>query len=272
MAAATDQSLLQPLIHRPAGGDNATSDSDSGILLRLLSVILIGAVSLWANREAAKGFDITIVNNVNNSPVGRKFDLFYRSDDKACRILLSTSSFVERLLYDRVPLHHRKLVSRVTVRLSGENSTVRIPVTSGASHGDYVISLSSSLMEDRDYDRIITSTLRRAMVRIWLWGDEAGAPLQVMAGMAEYIAAMAVGEEDSSQLLDRGGSQDCWKDHDPESVAKFLAYCDGLSEGFIGRLNQRMRRHRWDDRTVDMAFGNRTAESACDEMARRIKA
>ncbi|KAF8077376.1 hypothetical protein N665_1043s0021 [Sinapis alba] len=240
-----DQSLLQPFLAK-----HAAKDSDSGIFLRLFSVILVGAISLWANHEASKGFSITIINEAKETPSGKRFSLFFQSDETAVRILLQTSFFVERLLYDGLPQRLRKPVNHVTVRFYGNRSdgVDKFSVTSNASHGEYVIGLSSSLMGTGEFRSGVEAALRRSMVRIWLWGDdESGASPELVAGLVEYLAVEEGGER---RRFDELGVYS----KDKESVyvvARWLDYCERRSEGFIRRLNHGMRL-RWNDQTVDL--------------------
>ncbi|CAN6823338.1 hypothetical protein Bca4012_028653 [Brassica carinata] len=237
MASMADQTLLQPFLAKPA-----TKDSDSGIFPRIFSVIIIGAISLWANHEASKGFSITIINEAKETPSGKRFSLFFESDDTAVRLLLETSFFVERFLYDGVPRRLRKPVNHVTVRFNGNRSDVS--VTSNASNGEYVIGLSSSLMKRNEFRNAVKAALRRSMVKVWLWGDEsAGASPELVAGLVEYLAVRRRFDE-------LGGYY--WKDKESVNVARWLDYCERRSEGFIRRLNHGMRL-RLDDQTVDLA-------------------
>ncbi|XP_023640512.1 uncharacterized protein LOC111831136 [Capsella rubella] len=252
-----DQTLFQPFLakHTTKG---STSESDSVILLRMFSVIIIGAISLWANHEASKGFSISIINDAKDSPSGKRFALLFESDDTAVRILLDTSYFVERYLYEGVPHRLRKPVNHVTVRFSGNSSNKvdKFLVTSGASYGEYVIRLSSSIMERSKFSNAVESALQRSMVRIWLWGDESGVSPELVAGVVEYLAV----DGRKRRHIDKLGGGD-WKDKEGSksvSVVSFLDDCERRNEGFIRRLNHGMRL-RWDDRTVDLA-----SSGACD--------
>ncbi|KAK9924096.1 hypothetical protein M0R45_032484 [Rubus argutus] len=56
------------------GGTAVITSTDPRILIRFLSVVLVGILSLWANHEASKGFDITVLNDVpRDSPTGQRF-------------------------------------------------------------------------------------------------------------------------------------------------------------------------------------------------------
>lgn len=235
MASMADQTLLEPFLAKPA-----TKDSGSGIFLRIFSVLLVGAISFWANHEASKGFSITIINEAKETPPGKRFSLFFESDDTAVRLLLETSFFVERFLYDGVPRRLRKPVNHVTVRFNGNRSD-KFSVASNASNGEYVIGLSSSLMKTSEFRNAVEAALRRSMVKVWLWGDEsAGASPELVAGLVEYLTVRR-------RFNDLG-----WKDKEYVNVARWLDYCERRSEGFIRRLNHGMRL-KWDDQTVDLA-------------------
>ncbi|KFK37133.1 hypothetical protein AALP_AA4G217400 [Arabis alpina] len=244
-----DQTLLQPFLTKPATKDSVP-DSDSGILLRLFFVSLVGAISLWANHEASKGFSITIINEAKDSHTAKKFALFFEFDDTAVRVLLDTSFFVETYLYQSVPHRLKKPVKHVTVRFS--EGVEKFSVTSGTSHGEYVIRLSSSLMERSDFRTAVRSALRCSMVRIWLWGDETGASLEIFSGMVEYLAESGL----KRGRLDELGEY--WKDKEFVSMAQWLGYCEGQRKGFIRWLNHGMSLS-WDDRTVVIA-----SYGACD--------
>ncbi|PQM37182.1 uncharacterized protein Pyn_39938 [Prunus yedoensis var. nudiflora] len=127
------QSLFQPLIHGKPTIPPSTNkhyvhhaSHKSGtinILVRFLSVFFIGLLALYANREASKGFDITVINDIKDSVAGRRFHLFYVSNDKATRIILDTSNFVEHLLYPEAHAQPKKHINHVVLRLSSLNST-----------------------------------------------------------------------------------------------------------------------------------------------------
>ncbi|XXG90496.1 hypothetical protein AAC387_Pa12g2250 [Persea americana] len=95
--------MEEPLLHRTTTTTSPSSPTTSSIINRLLFLVLIALISIWANYEASKGFEVIILNNSGDTPQGRRFDLFFVSDDRATRIVLNTSKFVERILY---PDHH----------------------------------------------------------------------------------------------------------------------------------------------------------------------
>ncbi|TYI86083.1 hypothetical protein E1A91_D04G042200v1 [Gossypium mustelinum] len=218
-----DYTLSIPLLATPAGAltttiaptscatkkddENGVFSSGSSIIYRLLLVILIGTISIWANHEASKGFKVTIINAAaKESPAGRRFDLFYVSNDEATRIILSTSAVVENILYaDQSEDQTKKPVHHVVLQLAaGDNLTAtKVSVdTSRSKEPVYVISLSPSIMEESNVKYSVISTIQRAMARIWLWDGKSRAPPWLIAGMEEYIWMQAgFGHHDKETAL-----------------------------------------------------------------------
>ncbi|KAE8669554.1 Carbohydrate-binding X8 domain superfamily protein, putative isoform 1 [Hibiscus syriacus] len=210
-----DYTLSIPLLTTPAtatdGAENGVSSATtSSIICRLLLVILIGTISVWANHEASKGFKVTIVNNptVEVSPAGRRFHLFYVSNDEATRIILNTSAVVEKILYPNQPHQTKKPIHHVVLQLAaaGDNtSTNKVSVVnmSKGKESVYVISLSPWIMEESNVKYSVISAIQRAMARIWLWdGESSGAPPWLIDGMVEYIwTRIGFGHRDEETTL-----------------------------------------------------------------------
>ncbi|KAK8553219.1 hypothetical protein V6N13_089430 [Hibiscus sabdariffa] len=286
-----DYTLSIPLLTTTATATATAAKEDtsttSGIICRLLFLILIGTISVWAKHEASKGFKVTIINNaaVKHSPAGRRFHLFYVSNDEATRIILNTSALVENILYPNHPDKTKKPVHHVVLQLAaGENNPLTTKVSVATSKGKesvYVISLSPSIMEKSDVKYSVTSAIQRAMARIWLWDSESsGAPPWLIDGMAEYIWIQAgFGHRDEETTLHSGPnlppdqfcfvvSELCSKskmnmsgtcgDHggvcrarederDPEIVAGALGYVEQRHKGYVEGLNRSLRvRDGWD--------------------------
>ncbi|KAF8408967.1 hypothetical protein HHK36_005037 [Tetracentron sinense] len=243
--------ILQPLTTTTTA---AAAAAYSRIILRLVLVLFIAIVSIWANYEESKGFAITVVNDAGDTPAGRRFSLLFLSNDKATRIVLKTSGFAEKILFpdDR---HPKKPVDHVIVRLSSRNLTHPV-VVSSVNKTEFVLHISPSVMEETNVEKAMILAVQRAMARVWLWDGQDGAPSSLLDGMVEYINILA----GLAPVSDSGGLQlpesdtICWEDKDPVAVAHFLNYCEGLREGFIGRLNRGMQ-DQWNERTVDDALG-----------------
>ncbi|KAG5544763.1 hypothetical protein RHGRI_017266 [Rhododendron griersonianum] len=241
--------------------DNSTKlvSSNSKILLRLFSVAVVGILSLWANQEASRGFEIHIENRApTDSVASRRFQLMYVSNDRATRLVLGTSKFVEAILYpiSSISQPNKEEVNRVTLRLAGRNLTHTVTVDSFKEH-EFVINLSPSILElETDFDHAMLRAVQQGMARVWLHDNNA--PKSLLNGMVEYISRLAGlgavvgGFSGDGDLAESGDS--CWMDEDPVAVAHFLSYCEEKRRGFIQQLNLAMK-GRWNDRTVDDALG-----------------
>ncbi|GKB94113.1 plant basic secretory protein family protein [Tanacetum coccineum] len=236
-----------------------------GILFRILLISYIGIIAIWANNEAAKGFSITIVNDAGTSSLsGKRFRLFYESNDEAVRIVLNTSTFVENVLYPNENFKHKKkTITSVTLRLAPTEIPSIVSVDS-PKHNDYVISLSPSLIESTNNNRAVVLAVLQGMARVLLWDGNRATPPVLLDGMVEYISSLAGFTRteiwNSCATVPLEHNDVCWKAMDPKKVAAFLRYWDentkpGLVRGdVIRRLNEGMR-NEWRDSMMDDALG-----------------
>ncbi|XP_008782162.1 uncharacterized protein LOC120103669 [Phoenix dactylifera] len=246
----------------PCGSANTNSPAGESstdpptTLAGLAFVLIFASISLWANLEAGKGFDVSILNA---APAGtlaaRRFDLLFVSNGRAARIVLNASEFVERILYPN-ELYPRKPVRSVTLRLAGQNLSGVVAVSHGDDPhlpGDYVIHVSPSVMAEADPGLSLVSAVQQAMARVWLWDVGGAPPKWLVDAMVEYLS-LSAGFAGNAVPLRPGGS--CWgEDEDPPSVARFFKFCEERRPGFVARLNRAMSKH-WNDIMVDEALGS----------------
>lgn len=265
--------LLQPLLphFNPSSHEinQHNSNNTNNIIHRILFFLFVAFISIWANYEASKTFDIYIINDTKDSLAGRRFTLFYISNDKAARIVFNTSSFVEQILYPNSNndiVKNKKNIKSVTLRLVHHNLNTNTIITAAAAAGEnnnknYVIEISSMLLEDENFNKmVIVGEIQRAMARVWLWDGRSKAPPRLLDGMAEYVAELAgfrrerlSGGGDKLPECEVGGGL-WWEDKDPTHVARLLNYCENYEKGFIKRLNEALR-DTWHDRVVDDLLG-----------------
>ncbi|KAJ8534534.1 hypothetical protein K7X08_016262 [Anisodus acutangulus] len=267
-----NQHLLQPLIQTTTTYSyenyddyKITSSSNANIILRLVLVIFVVVVSLWANYEASKGFSITIVNEANDQSTfsSKRFDLFFVSNDEATRLILKTSKFVENILYpindhlDSGQPQIKKQVKHVILRLSSRNLTRFVIVKPSRDNDEFVLHISPSILEGPSYKRDMFLALQKGMARIWLWDGQGNAPSNLVNGMIEYITSLAsFGRITSeSELVEPMKlNRSCWKSKDTRTIVKILNFCEGKKEGFVRRLNKEMK-SGWHEKMIDDALG-----------------
>ncbi|XP_038682639.1 uncharacterized protein LOC119983055 isoform X2 [Tripterygium wilfordii] len=175
-------------------GNNSTNNNSGGILLRFLLIISVGIISLWANYEASKGFDIAIINDAGDSPAGKRFKLFYTSNDKAVRILQDASTVVQTVLYTNnkirpPPPQHVTLRLLPTDELKLNNTVTVEPIENNGLMFSINISPSMLSMEGRD-DGAFIRTVQRGMARVWVLYLYSRAPSWAVDGMVEYVSMM----------------------------------------------------------------------------------
>ncbi|KAM7260912.1 hypothetical protein ACFE04_026387 [Oxalis oulophora] len=180
---------------------------DFNFTFRILFISLVSIISIWANYEASKGFEVTIINDVHlSNKASQRFNLLYVSNDKATRIILNASAFAEKILYstNNYKIEKRNKVKHVTLHLTSHNFTKLVRLKSG----HYVIYLSPSIMEHKNVDYAMMSTIQRAMARIWVWDENC---MWLADVMAEYITMIA-GLSDGSGILPTISSErsSCW--------------------------------------------------------------
>ncbi|XP_055808622.1 uncharacterized protein LOC129877161 [Solanum dulcamara] len=260
-----NQHLLKPLIKTTTTNSyendhKITSySSNTSIILRLVLVIFVGVVSLWANYEASKGFSITIVNEaIEDTFSSKRFDLFYVSNDEATRLVQRTSKFIENILYpiddhqDFDQPQIKKQVKHVILQLSSQNLTHPVIIESSQDNDEFVIHISPSILEGPNYKRDMFLALQKGMARIWLWDGQGNAPSNIVNGMIEYITSFEMSGSESVESVRLKRS--CWKSKDTRTIVKLLNYCEGKKEGFVRRLNKEMK-NGWHEEMIDDVLG-----------------
>ncbi|CAH9100223.1 unnamed protein product [Cuscuta europaea] len=142
----------------------------------ILFIAFIALLSLWANHEAAKGFSISVINDAGDTAAGKRFDLFYVSNDHATRLILERSKFVEDIISHTHTTCHRlqpkkDKIKNVILRLSSRNLTRPAMIESG-EQGIFVINLSPSVMADKNFKHATFLAVQRGMALIWLWESQ----------------------------------------------------------------------------------------------------
>lgn len=255
--------MEEPLFSHPTAGADGTTDlagpdnsideptfSSSNLtsVCRLSTVLVITAISLWANYEASKGFDIIILEAPGATLAVRHYNLMFVSNGGAARTILNASAAIERALYPEAVYFPRKPIRSVTLRVAGYNLSRAVIVTVAADgSGDYVIHVSPNVIEERDADKAVVAALYRGMARVWVWDGRGMAPAAVVDAVVGYICGAAGfrGEVGVANLTAEG----C----EVEAMG-FVEFCEERRPGFVARLNKAME-DRWEDGVLDRALG-----------------
>ncbi|KAF3791550.1 hypothetical protein EJ110_NYTH14208 [Nymphaea thermarum] len=266
-------------------GEEKSRSTSGGITLRLFTVFAVAAVSVWANHEASKGFDIHVRNEIADATAARRFHLLFVADDRIDRMVLSSSRAAERLLYGENAQKRKKVVKRVsiTVRLSASDqpgNTAFFAADAGNCAEQcfcYTIYVGSGILREKEdvwkVRRVVGSAVQKVMAYVWLSDGDGRTPAALLDGIAEYVTRASVGgeglnvarvptgegngrtgETNVSGSSRRGRSGECWLAEDPGEVAAFVGYCECMSSGFVARLNEKMA-EGWRPEMVDEVLG-----------------
>ncbi|WOK91530.1 hypothetical protein Cni_G00221 [Canna indica] len=248
-----------------SSSDNETTANPTAttpaILARLTAILTLVVLALWANHEASKGVDISIINSAakSHAAAAHLFHLKFVSNGRAYRITHRASQFVEQILYpdEQYP---RKPVDRITLQLAGVELASATSISADeATGGDYTIHLSPILMSVVDADAALAAAVQRAVARVWLWDGRRTAPEPLLDAVAEYLAAAAgfgpisLSNAHASSRESNGSS--CWS-------AEFLQYGEARQSEFVAALNRGMRQ-RWSELTEEDAFGSPPIRHLC---------
>ncbi|RWW62492.1 hypothetical protein BHE74_00030373, partial [Ensete ventricosum] len=257
MSAMEQPLIASPPTTVPNSRPPPAKSSNPNILVGLTIFLVVAALSMLANYEAAKGFQIVVVNAALRTHAGRRFDLLFVANGRATRLVVASSNLVRRVLYpdDSFP---RKPVDRVTLYVAGEDVDGTVAVRGGRSASDFVVRMSPAVMEAADVKAAVAAAVQRGMARVWLWDGRGEAPRSLLDAMAEYVA-MSSGMA-SPSIRPRNTSvspfnASCWEDDDHVRLASFLHYCNAKHHGFVARLNRAMR-EEWTEDTFSAALGS----------------
>ncbi|CAA7399991.1 unnamed protein product [Spirodela intermedia] len=225
-----------------ASGGAASQISSSVVAVRLTTFVVFAVLSLWANHEASKGFQVAVLSGGGGTAAAPRFDLMFVSNGRAARALLSASGAVERVLFSGAG--ERKRVDRVTLQLAPAEFSGDVAVLRGGpAESEFTLQLSSRVVFSCDGGSAMAAALRRGMAEVWLWDGQGAAPPDLLDAMAEFLSA--------PQGAAGGGA-----------AARLVRRCEGDSGGgFVARLNVAMK-GRWRPEMVAEAVGSSPA-TAC---------
>ncbi|CAD5178162.1 unnamed protein product [Musa acuminata subsp. malaccensis] len=221
-----DHSILPTSAPTPPSVSNAATavspPSSPSFLLRVSVFLVLAAFSLWANFEASKGFEIAVINAASDTHAARRFHLLFVSNGRAARLVLSSSDFVERVLYpdDSFP---RKPVGRVTLYMAALDLNETVLVSRGRRPGEFVVRMSQAVMGESDVQVSVASAVQRGMARVWLWDGRGRAPRSLLDAMVDYLTVSTglvsprMRRNDDSAALN---AAPCWAEQDRLCVAR----------------------------------------------------
>ncbi|KAJ3700894.1 hypothetical protein LUZ61_004599 [Rhynchospora tenuis] len=239
-----------PTLSNPKISTTVWTNSYPPTPLRLATLLALLLISVWANYEASKGFNLSILDAPTHTLAGRRFNLLFVSNGRAADMALKSSRFIEHILYPLEEAFPQKPVRHVTIRLSDNNIMNDVIVSrcnsrAAAAIGEYLIEISPSVMAQKDViTAAFASALHRGMGYVWLWDGHATMPQPILDAMVQYLSVqykLAYKDYESTYLT--------------STLADLIQLCEEKSSGFIARLNNAVR-EKWDEHTLTDAFSS----------------
>ncbi|KAJ0962616.1 hypothetical protein J5N97_027738 [Dioscorea zingiberensis] len=171
-----DQPLLPHLITTTTEQQQEEAHVDLRVLTRISLVFALAMVSIWANYEASKGFEIKVMNMATDTELGCQYNLMFVSNGRAERMVLNASEFIESVLYQDASFQ-RKRVSSVTILMSEDHTLMNNNVSVSLSHegngySDFVIRLSAGIMAETDNKHAaMAMAVHWGMAQVWLFNE-----------------------------------------------------------------------------------------------------
>ncbi|XP_027364765.1 uncharacterized protein LOC113871870 [Abrus precatorius] len=197
-------------------------------MAQYLKHVLCLALTL-ASVNGTRAIDSVVSNNAGSSIGAARFDNEIGAE-YAMLTLINTSEFTQILLQqnNNVDIKSVPKVSMVVENIDGVAFT-----------SNNIIHVSAAYIEGcpEDIKKEITGLLYHEMAHILLWDGKGQAPSGLIEGMADFVRLKA------------GYAPDYWKppgvgyswDQGYEVTAQFLNYCDGIKNGFVADLNNKMK-------------------------------
>ncbi|KAJ6815218.1 uncharacterized protein M6B38_135820 [Iris pallida] len=198
------------------GGHQTTS---SLLLVTLLATALI--TSSWA-------VEFQATNSATGTPGGQRFDKEIGLD-RSKHVMASASSFIWKTFGQAVP--DRKNVALVTLAVESMDGVAYTSNNGIHVSAGYIGRYSGDVAAE------FAGVMYHEMTHVWQWNGKGATPSGLIEGIADYVRLKA-GYVPGHWVKPGGGSR--W-DQGYDVTARFLDYCGGRRDGFVGLLNGRMK-------------------------------
>ncbi|CAN1134517.1 hypothetical protein LINPERPRIM_LOCUS16062 [Linum perenne] len=222
------------------------------LLLIFLNCVALISLSSIPSTQGIE-FPITITSPNTSTGVQR----FIRRIGKsyASRKMESATNFIWQTLHQTNSDGDRKDYRRIELLIQDMKQTVYHVDNRIAISAEYIGNYSAGNLK-----REFTGMLYNELVKVWAWNGMGQAPVGLVSGIADYVRMKARLETVIGWA--RPGDGQRW-DQGDDVTARFLEYCVGFKEGFVGELNRKMKNGYSDDyfkellgKSVDQVWKN----------------
>ncbi|KAJ8763485.1 hypothetical protein K2173_002368 [Erythroxylum novogranatense] len=207
-------------------------------------LIVLSLLVTLATLQGLHAVDYSVTNNAASTAGGGRFSREI-GDDYSKQTLSAATDFTWRLFQQNNP-EDRKDVQKVSLFIDDMTGVAYAVNNEIHVSANYIGSYGG------DVRREITGVLYHEMTHIWQWNGNGQAPGGLIEGIADFVRLKA---DYAPSHWVQPGQGDRW-DHGYDVTARFLDYCNSLSNGFVAQLNLKMRSGYSDQYFVDLLGKN----------------
>ncbi|KAJ6811598.1 uncharacterized protein M6B38_135810 [Iris pallida] len=192
-----------------------------GHQLLLVALLATAITSSWA-------VEFQATNSATGTPGGDRFDKEIGLDYSK-QVMASASSFIWEIFAQAEP--DRKNIALVTLAIESMDGVAYTSSNGIHVSANYIAQYSGDVVAE------FTGVMYHEMTHVWQWNGNGATPSGLIEGIADYVRLKA-GYVPSHWVKPGEGSR--W-DQGYDVTARFLDYCGGRRDGFVGMLNGRMK-------------------------------
>ncbi|XP_010253341.1 PREDICTED: uncharacterized protein LOC104594644 [Nelumbo nucifera] len=198
----------------------------SQLLLFLSSLLVVASV---VQRTQADGVQYAVENKAVGTAGGDRFAKEIGTQ-LSVRAMSSATKFIWKT-FEETSKADRKDIEKVTLIVEVTDVALAYAI-------DGAIHLSEDFIAkyDGDLKTMFIGIIYHEMTHLWQWYGE-GAPGGLIEGIADYVRYVA---GYPAPDWAKPGQGDKW-DEGYSVTARFLEYCNSLSDGFVAKLNAKMK-------------------------------
>lgn len=203
-------------------------------------VLILSSLAILSAMLGIEGVQYTVTNNAATTAGGARF-----VRDIGAQYTLQTmdasTGFIWRTFLQNSAAD-RKNVQKVSLFIDDMDGVAYTSNDQIHVSARYIQGYSGNVKTE------FTGVLYHEMTHVWQWNGNGQAPGGLIEGIADYVRLKA-GYAPSHWV--KAGQGDRW-DQGYDVTARFLDYCNGLRNGFVGELNKKMRNGYSNNYFVDL--------------------
>ena len=195
-----------------------------------LSMLAVNCLAAAMMIKGIHAVEYVVTNTAGSTTGGVRFNNDIGAEYSR-RTLISATEFIWRVFQQNSAAKRKDNVPKITLIVED------IDGVAYASNNEIHVSARYIGSYSGDVKREITGVLYHETTHIWQWNGNGQTPGGLIEGIADFVRLKA-GYDPSHWVKPGGGNR--W-DQGYDVTARFLDYCNDLRNGFVAKLNKKMR-------------------------------